>query len=350
MKIQFHYLSVIICFSLLSCVTNDRFGDSDRNFIKSVSVPGQIGQTIFNDSNIYVAVDLEYDVTQVLPDIQISNFARIKPRVTDPIDFSTPVQFVVTSESGKSKVYKIWLYKTTPEIQLPNSDFQTWYSTKSSNKDYMQIGSSATDTIWATSNAGSVSIASANVLPIAVGTDTVVELNTINTGRLAQVIGQGIAAGSLFTGTFKLNLTNPVASARMGTPFVGKPKSFSVQYKYTAGDVMMNGKGATLNMKDSADIYLLLEDRSSSPIKRIATAWFRSDVRYDDFTDLNLNITYGPIASPKYYEIPKTGTIWGTGTEKPTHITVVFSSSARGDLFEGAPGSKLVVNNFQLFY
>ncbi len=350
MKLAHSIYTIFLAVFITSCVDEFHFGKSERNFITAFSVPGQIGQTIFEDSKIYVAVDPDYDLSMVYPTIAISNFSSLSPNPADGLNFNTAVEFSVKSESGNVKVYKVWLYKTTPEVQLPNSDFQVWYSTKSSNKQYLQIGSSLKDTIWATSNAGSVSIASANVMPAVAGLDTIAELNTINTGKLAQAIGQGIAAGSLFSGTFKLNLTNPVASARMGTPFVGRPKSFSVDYKYTPGAVMMNGKGATLTSKDSLDIYLLLEDRSSTPIKRIATAWYRSGNAQEDFTELKLNLTYGPISSPQYYERPKTGSEWGTGNEKPTHITVVFSSSARGDLFEGAPGSKLTINNFALQY
>jgi len=342
----------IFCLAVIisSCVDETHFGKSERNFITTFSVPGQIGQSIFEDSKIYVAVDSDYDLSMVYPTVTISNFANISPNPSQGINFSSPVEFSVSSESGLVKTYKVWLYKTTPEIQLPNSDFQDWYSTKSSNKQYMQIGKSSVDTIWATSNAGAVSIASANVMPLVQGLDTLAELNTINTGKLAQLIGQGIAAGSLFTGTFKLNLANPVASARMGTPFVGRPKSFSVQYSYTPGAVMMNGKGVTLSSKDSMDIYLLLEDRSVKPIKRIATAWYRSGNTQTETIELKLDLVYGPVPNPPYYELPKVGAEWGTGNEKPTHLTVVFSSSARGDLFEGAPGSKLTINNFALQY
>jgi hypothetical protein len=46
----------------------------------------------------------------------------------------------------------------------------------------------------------------------------------------------------------------------------------------------------------------------------------------------------------------KNDIIWGTGEEEPTHITVIFSSSARGDFFEGAPGSVLLLNDFRLHY
>jgi hypothetical protein len=42
---------------------------------------------------------------------------------------------------------------------------------------------------------------------------------------------------------------------------------------------------------------------------------------------------------------------WGdAATERPTHIIVVFTSSYLGDYFIGAPGSKLIVDNFKLIY
>lgn len=350
MKGFFTILAASSIVLLPSCLKETHFGASDRNAIKSFTVKGQIGQTIFEGNKIYVAVDLDYDLSKVTPTVEISNFATISPSPADGQDFRNPVVYKVTSESGVSQEYTVWLYQTTPEIQLPNSGFQQWYATSSSGKSYLQIGAGATDTTWATGNAGAASIAAANVAPITSGSDTIAELATINTGKLAQAIGQGIAAGSLFTGKFKLNISNPIASAKFGISFVGRPKSFSVKYKYAPGPTLMNGRGAALTGKDSLDVYLLLEDRSTTPWKRVATAWFRSDEAQSDFRELKVNLTYGQIPTPKYYEIPTGATTWGTGLEKPTHITVVFSSSARGNLFEGAPGSKLWVNDFQLYY
>lgn len=353
MKKQILVISAI-CTLLLafsSCIREDYFGKSDKNFITSFTVNGQIGQTIYDSSKIYIAVDLDFDITNVFANVSISNYAAITPNPKDGQNFSKPVTYTVTSESGKAAIYTVYIYQTTPEIQLPNSDFRQWYLTTTSGKSYYQIGKNATDTIWATSNAGAVSITTPNVFPfVEASGDTIAHLTTLNAGKLAQTLGQGIAAGSLFTGIFKLNISNPVSSAKFGTPFIGKPKSFSVDYKYLPGSTMMNGKGATISGKDSLDIYLILENRSTTPWKRIATAWFRSDIQQSDFTNLKLDLTYGKIVNSKYYEVPTGNAIWGDGTEKPTHISVVFSSSARGDKFEGAPGSSLWVKNFILYY
>ena len=37
-------------------------------------------------------------------------------------------------------------------------------------------------------------------------------------------------------------------------------------------------------------------------------------------------------------------------SEKPTHITIVFTSSKDGDLFTGAVGSILIVDDLELLY
>ena len=41
---------------------------------------------------------------------------------------------------------------------------------------------------------------------------------------------------------------------------------------------------------------------------------------------------------------------YAPSNSKPNQISVVFSSSAKGDLFTGAIGSQLDVNNFELNY
>jgi len=37
----------------------------------------------------------------------------------------------------------------------------------------------------------------------------------------------------MFTGFFKLNIGNPVASAKFGIPYSARPVSFKISYKYS---------------------------------------------------------------------------------------------------------------------
>jgi hypothetical protein len=335
---------------LISCIKEDYFGKSAYKKIISFSLPLQLGSSYINHDSLVIRITVsdELDITALKPTaLTISNFASVDPGKDLERDFSEPIKYTVTAEDGSNAVYTVYTRTDAPRIQLPNSGFDKWYTTSGG---YFQIGTGATDTIWCTGNEGVVTMGSANTLPLFTGTDTVAQLTTQKLGFLAQLVGQGIAAGSLFTGTFELNIANPPESPKFGTPFIARPDSFSVMYRYIPGTEMTNGYGNPIQGNDSLDIAVLLEDRSSFPYKRVATNWYRSDVPAPSWTMLKLPLIYGQPASPTYYEVPANGVIWGTGTEKPTHISVIFSSSARGAYFEGAPGSELLLNDFKLYY
>jgi hypothetical protein len=343
----------IILFSfvvlLSSCISEDYFGKSSYKKIISFTLPLQLGASSIDHDSLVIRISVsdEADITALAPaSLSISNFASINPGKDQVMDFSEPVVYTVNAEDGSTASYTVYVKTDAPTIQIANSGFNNWYTT---NSGYLQIGTGPNDTIWSTGNEGVVTMGNANALPLIVNNDTVAQLTTIKLGPLAQLVGQGIAAGSLFTGVFELNIANPPESPIFGTPFIARPDSFSVMFRYLPGEQMTDGFGRNLAGNDSLDIAVYLEDRSSTPRKRVATAWLRTDEATSDWTLLKLPLIYGELQNPAYYEVPTKG-IWGTGEETPTHITVVFSSSARGAYFEGAPGSELMVNDFRLIY
>jgi hypothetical protein len=88
-------------------------------------------------------------------------------------------------------------------------------------------------------------------------------------------------------------------------------------------------------------------------VERIGTGWFRSSDEVVDFSNLEVDIKYGELtpSDPEFeYANIRDGESWGNPDDIPTHIIVVFSSSALGDFFTGAIGSELWVNNFELVY
>ena len=103
--------------------------------------------------------------------------------------------------------------------------------------------------------------------------------------------------------------------------------------------------------KDSCDIYVFLENREGADIKRVATGWFRSgEEKTDQLVTITTNLVYGPLgADVPAYQKPANG-LYASEGEKVTHLTVVFSSSYNGALFEGGENSTLVVNDFLLIY
>jgi len=344
-------LVLLTTFAITACIKEDHFGKSSYRDIIQFKLPLQLGSTVIDLDSLVVRISVskESDITNLVPsEFAISNYATLSPPAGMAQDFSEPVKYTVTAEDGASSTYTVYVTTDEPKIQVANSGFQHWYTTSSG---YLQPGTNRNDTVWSTGNAGVNTFGFVNATPLnRTAADTAVRLETLSLGPLAQALGLGIGAGTIFTGTFKLNLANPNTSSRFGTPFIARPDSFSVEYKYLPATGMKNGYGQAIPGSDSADLCVMLEDRSSGIVKRVATAWYRTAQTTTDWTGLKLRLQYGPLTAPNHYEIPKPPSVWGTGLETPTHIVVIFVSSARGDFYEGAPGSLLFVDEFRLYY
>lgn len=334
-----------------ACVREHYFGRSALKQIRYFSVQNQSGVTqIIEDSLlIRTTVSANTNLSQLRPDsVQLSSYARIEPGINVIRDFSKPITYTVFAEDGSSVVYTIIVTKEAANPQLENSDFDDWYTP--AGKNYQEPGLNS-NTIWASGNAGVVTLSTANVTPVAVsGTDNAVQLLTKDLGTLGQLVGQRMAAGSIFTGKFELDIANPLNSTKFGIPFTAKPTGFSVSYTYQPGTPYRNGKGAVLNKVDSCDIYLILENKEGPEPKRIATGWFRSGEVVSSFTSINIPLVYGSLpANAPAYSKPANG-LYGSSTNKITHISFVAASSSSGALFEGGVNSTLQLNNLQLNY
>lgn len=352
MKTKFSLLLIVAVYLLaLACVQEDHFGVSSEKKILSFSLQGQVGNSSIDEEGkiIKITVGANEDITNLIPtEIKLSTFASVNPKAEVANDFSEPVLYVVTAEDGSTSSYTVDVTQEGSEPQLDNSSFDAWYTTP---KGYKEPGNDA-NSIWATGNAGTVTLGSPNVTPLLIsGSNQAAKLVTLDLGNLAGAIGQRIAAGSLFTGKFQLDIANPLNSTKFGIPFSARPKNFSVKYAYSPGTPYLSKTGQVLNKKDSCDIYVLLENREGAEVKRVATGWFRSGAeKIDQFYTITIDLIYGPLGSniPDYQK-PVNG-LYANPTDKVTHITVVFSSSYNGALFEGGTNSTLVVDDFSLGY
>lgn len=155
-------------------------------------------------------------------------------------------------------------------------------------------------------------------------------------------------------------------------PYTQTPVAFKIDYKYTPAKGLINGKLKPVEGKDAMDCYLILEKREGNKAIRLGVAWYRSSEEQTEWKSLEVDIKYarnnrepdgveeyakhvlkyghdGDITATNPNQMPET--TWGDiATDKPTHIFVVFTSSYQGDYFVGAPGSKLIVDNFELIY
>jgi len=357
------FLSML--FILNSCIGEYHFGKYDQAKILAFSVENQVGAVNIDHDALLVTllVDESSDIQNLkVNTIEISSFATVSPAQGDIVDFSEAVAFTVTAENGSTQIYSVIAKRSQAEIQLNNANFQDWFEVTSGSKKYFEPGVSKAETLWGTGNPGVVTLGAPDVNPSGSAENVFALLKTVELS-LGKLLGQGIGAGSMFTGFFKLNLSNPISSAKFGVPYSARPKAFSIKYKYSPGPMVKDGKLNNLpNAKDSCDMSIILTDRSTEPYKQVAVAWFRSGENITEWKTITLNFKYGPISSPASYERPKdvyildngkerlVPVVYGTGIEKPTHISVVFASSHRGDFFEGAPGSELFVDDLELIY
>jgi Putative carbohydrate metabolism domain len=350
--IHYLFLSVAATVVTFGCVKEDHFGRSNLKKVVYYTLAGQVGNTqIVQDSLlIRISVAAQSDLTTLYADsIALSSYATATPGVGEILDFSQPVDLTVTAEDGSTTVYQVLVSRQSANPQLENASFDAWYVPE--GKNYQEPGSDAS-TIWSTGNAGVVTLGSANVTPINItGNDNAAQLVTRDLGALGGLVGQRMASGTIFTGDFELNISDPLSSAKFGVSFVDKPKGFSIDYTYVPGTPYKNGTGQVLTKSDSCDIYLLLENREDpANIKRIATAWFRSGETVPDFTPITLDLIYGPLPAGTPAHMRPANNLYGTTGDKVTHLSFVCASSAYGALFEGGVDTKLVVNNLKLNY
>jgi hypothetical protein len=347
--LSFSILVIAAC--ALSCVTEDHFGSSSEKKILGFTFVGQVGNSQIDQLSreIKLMVGANQNIASLTPDdVVLSTFATIAPDITTAQDYSAPVAYTVTAEDGSTAAYTVLVTQEGTMPQLENTGFDDWYTTP---KGYQEPGKD-NNSIWASGNAGTTTLGDPNVNPLLInGSDFAAILVTQDMGSLAGLVGQRMAAGSMFTGKFELDLANPLNSAKFGIGFSARPIGLSVKYAYSPGTPYLNKNGTVLAQQDSCDIYALLENRSGAEPKRVATAWFRSgDTAIDSFQTLSLDFIYGPLGNDiPAYQKPANG-LYADAGEPVTHITIVFSSSFNGLFLEGGTNSTLVVNDLLLRY
>ncbi len=82
---------------------------SAENDILSFQIPEQIGETIINDVEYTVQLDVPSgtNITALIPTIEISAFATIYPESGIPQDFTEPVEYTVTAENGDEQIWTV---------------------------------------------------------------------------------------------------------------------------------------------------------------------------------------------------------------------------------------------------
>ncbi|MFA8299365.1 MAG: PCMD domain-containing protein [Hyphomicrobiales bacterium] len=325
--------------ALVSCKKDDKELSKANSILKATlkDLPQDSGinsEGDINNDNNTIVFGANKPVTfplEVVIDLTLSEGAKSEPVSGTRIEFKKDeaTRISVKAEDGTARVWEVSIVEQLdPEPQLVNNMFQDWYKvTAESGFEYYQPGKDA-NSIWATPNLGTSFLQMVPVSPIDVDGKKAAQIMTIGGPDIAPII-----AGAMYTGKFDLSMydpKDPSKAAVFGTPFFGMPKGIKFTFKYKPGP--KNYKGSTeLPYPDKCHLYAILENRNVSPKVQIAKAEYSGSKEYSDFVTMDLTFNY-------------------TSTDRPTHITVVLTSSINGDLFEGAIGSVLVAKEATMIY
>jgi len=279
----------------------------------------------------------------LVPEIGVSAGAKVAPASGASVTFDDPEDFVlytITSEDGAKSANFMF---TIRDKQLPNSGFENWFTeTGMNSQPFPEPGKYKQTTAWATANMGTSIYSIYGTSKVEDGNNTLVKIETVTTVALPLV------AGALYVGEFDLDgaisdPTNPVAAAKLGIPFIGKPTAVQFKYSYKSGDQLVQAvlkdpgnlfggfDVSNLGGKDKFGIKIVLEKRVGDEVTEVAKKEFQSDVDVAELTNLKLDLEFST-------------------NDEPTHMYISFSPSFDGGTFKGAVGSTLIIDDVELLY
>jgi hypothetical protein len=293
--------------------------------------------------------------------------ATVEPASGSLHDFSHgPVTYTVTSEDGEwTRTYRV-------DFRTASSASSRLFSFEHVAEDTLASGcryhlfyevddEGSPQAIWASGNAG-VAILHSDWTPEQFPTYSLDEgqqgrgvcLNTQSTGSLGAAFGKPIAAGNLFLGRFVVEnvLITPLKATQFGIPVDREPVRITGYYKYSPGKKFTNKNMKEVPGKtDEASIYAVFyrnkdeqgnsfylhgDDVLTSP-QIVKTARVSSVPPTDQWTPFEMFFEGQDVDKEKL-------------NNNEYNLTIVFSSSKDGDLFEGAIGSTLYIDEVELSF
>lgn len=316
-----------------------------------------------NENAITFFVKEEADLSELAPTFVITSGATISPASGSAHDFtnSKAVTYKVTSQDGEwSREYTVRVETKRRTVDdLDVLGFEDFYLDTSSNRYYVwddktedgyQLGN------WASGNPGfALSMSSAQpddfpTAPLAEGySGNGVKLVTRSTGALGEMVKKPIAAGNLFMGKFDIlkALTSTLQATAFGVPVTKKPVKISGYYTYQPGEEFTDVNGSIVSGRtDQGNIYAVLYKNTDNEGNDVTLHGddVKTNANIVALADMgNVEVT----SSWTYFEINfnYTGVIdEATLANYGYDFTLVFTSSIGGDVFEGAIGSTLTVD------
>lgn len=230
-------------------------------------------------------------------------------------------------------------------VQLPNSDFESWWKDGKIWCPWPEDGTP----FWGTGNKGATTLGPSNTQPTddtpsGTGWAAMLETKFVGIG----IIGK-LAAGNLFAGDYvRTDGTNGVLS--FGRPFTERPTRLKGYYKYTGSLISHsdNEHKDLIGQPDTCIVWVALIDsdepfeiRTNPKDRHLFDPDGPEVVAYGKFEQSQTITQYIPFQFDLDYK---------STSRVPKYILVTCSASKYGDYFTGGNGSVLYLDDFVLEY
>lgn len=367
-RIYYLLLPGFILLLLNSCIKDEPLQREVE--IESFVIEGEnyISTLSISQNSIIILVKDSTDKTKLTPIVKLPKGATLSPESGVTQDFSKPVTYTVTAEnSSYTRTYSVSVISSISRL---NFDFEVWEKSASGYHNLMVYSDSTLVKLWDSGNAG-VSILSPEIYPTrpaeepAYNGNYAAKLETRYGGVDFGFLKIPIFSGSLFYGQFSINISDPRKSLKLGQPHLktsGKPIYFIGYYKYTPGSpfIYLEGEGKdavevqTDDITDEFAIYSLLYrvkkgDSDSEFLdgtmitddeRIIARAEWKKENIQDiekeaekDYTQFVIPFEYKEEINYEMYDYK---------------LVIMFASSKDGDLYKGAIGSTLLIDDVEI--
>lgn len=353
-------LGVVIPF-LSSCIKDEPLNREADIVEITVDDPTFIDKSISENNNIELIFAAEADLTNIAPILTLSPDATVTPASGTRINLSygKTAEYTVTSQNGEfQKKYIV----RVGELKMKYG-FEEWEMAGTKAYPYPILS----DPEWSNANSGIVSALMFGSIDkktferyptkdttLCVNGQYAASLQTIKGGV---VLGRKmpILAGNLFIGSFSGSLSSPLKSLKLGRNhpmWQGKPTYFKGYYKYTPGPEMIGPDGPLPGRTDEMSMY--------AAIFRVAEGTALKDIPLDGETILTSErvvaraewkpgIAEHEVANGfREFSIPFVYNQTLDYDKYTYQITIVCSSSKDGNLWEGAIGSSLLVDDLEI--
>ena len=345
-----------------SCIQDEPLNaEADIESCEVISPADCTSNVQVENSRVLIYVKPGTDITRMQLSFTLTPGATIEPDDGTIRDFTTPKSYTVTSEDRKwKKEYLVTV--TTDQYSVPTRfDFEKADVYEGKYYVFYEEADDGTKlNVWASGNGGYSIVAfgkSPDAYPTIISNQgrsgKCAKLETMNT-ELGISMGMPIAAGNLFLGTFIPThaVLRPLEATQFGVDFNFVPLAVTGYYKYKPGPVFTEKDGSVnASARDSFDIYAIVYEpddanpylngtnQLSSPrLVMVARIIEEERKETDSWTRFYIPFHLQP---GKELDLGKLA----TGQYK---LSVVFSASIYGDLFRGAAGSTLYVDDVEI--